>query len=83
MRYEIRSVWEEGEDCLKKYKDDLEPFNPSIKAWVSPTQNGYRTHSELSIELNNLEDLENLTRRLGEIIISEDHSLEIYDDYIE
>lgn len=31
MRYEIWSVGEEGEDCLKKYKEDLEPFNPSIK----------------------------------------------------
>lgn len=83
MRYEIWSVGEEGEDCLKKYKEDLEPFNPSIKAWVTPTQNGYQPHSTLSIELNSLDDLENLTRRLGEIIVSNDHSLEIYDDYIE
>lgn len=83
MRYEIWSVGEEGEDCLKKYKEDLEPFNPSIKTWVTPTQNGYQHHSTLSIELNSLDDLENLTRRLGEIIVSNDHSLEIYDDYIE
>lgn len=83
MRYEIWSVGEEGEDCLKKYKEDLEPFNPSIRTWVTPTQNGYQHHSTLSIELNSLDDLENLTGRLGEIIVGNDHSLEIYDDYIE
>lgn len=83
MRYKIRSVWEEGEDCFKKYKKELKPFNPCIEPWVTPTQNGYQHHSTLSIELNSLDDLENLTRRLGEIIVSNDHSLEIYDDYIE
>lgn len=83
MRYEIRSVWEEGEDCFKKYKKELKPFNPCIERWVTPTQNGYQHHSTLSIELTSLDDLENLTRRLGEIIVSKDHSLEIYDDYRE
>ncbi|WP_278930642.1 hypothetical protein [Limosilactobacillus oris] len=84
MRYEIRSVWEEGEDCFKKYKKELKPFNPCIEPWVTPTQNGYRLHSTLSIELNSLDDLVKLVDRVGNsVIVNEDYSLEIYDSYRE
>lgn len=84
MRYEIRSVWEEGEDCFKKYKKELKQFNPCIEPWVTPTQNGYRLHSTLSIELNSLDDLIKLVDRVGNsVIVKGDYSLEIYDSYRE
>ena len=47
-----------------------------------PTQQAYKEGGNWYIKINSLDELIELTRKEGQIIIDED-SLEIYDDYRE
>lgn len=85
MNFIVKSTLLDGAECFGKYKKELALFKPHVVSqWVltNPTTKNLKT--TLYIRLNSFDEMLELKRRVGHsLILGDDKTLEIYDEWRE
>lgn len=68
-------------ESIKSLKELGFKFSDYTK--LDDERTNYMENDEVFIEINNLDELLEFQKKFGDLIISEDNKLEIYDDYRE